>query len=126
MDTRMRFRGIVIPAQAILPILLALPVHSQPAIQSNTRLVQINVLAQDSKGQAIADLAQEDFTLDVGGKRRPIQLFAVERNAAPEGAVAGATELPFANRAAPGDPNLVIVLLDEYNTSSMDVAHARK
>lgn len=126
MDTRMRFRRIVTPAQAILPILLALPAHSQPVIQSNTRLVQINVLAQDSKGQAIADLAQQDFALEVSGKRRPIQLFAVERNAAPENAAGRSTELPFANRAAPGDPNLVIVLLDEYNTSSMDVAHARK
>jgi VWFA-related protein len=34
--------------------------------------------------------------------------------------------LPFSNRPVAGDPNLVIILFDEYNTSSIDVARARK
>jgi VWFA-related protein len=116
--------------QAILCVLLLsgliIPTYAQQTIQANTRLVQINVLAQDSKGQPIPDLTQQDFTLQVSGRRRPIQVFSVERNGAQGPAPPETAQLPFSNRVASGDPNLVIILFDEYNTASMDVARARK
>ena len=102
------------------------PAQAQETIHASTRLVQINVLAQDSKGQPVPDLTQQDFTLEVSGRRRPIQVFSIERNAMPGGGAPVSTELAFSNRAAAGDPNLVIILFDEYNTSPRDVAHARK
>jgi VWFA-related protein len=105
---------------------LILPAQAQQTIQANTRLVQINVLAQDSKGQPISDLTQQDFTLQVSGRDRPIQVFSVERNGAPGLKPAATAQLPFSNRSASGDPNLVIILFDEYNTASMDVSRARK
>lgn len=120
MMTRMRTIGLA------LFTLCLVPAGAQELIQANTRLVQVNVLAQDSKGHPIGDLTREDFVLEVDGRRRPIQLFTIERNAESADAVRPPSELPFSNRSASGDPNLVIVLFDEYNTHSMDAARARK
>jgi len=42
--------------------------HSDQTLRTNTRLVVVDVVATDSKGQAVPDLKAEDFTLLEDGK----------------------------------------------------------
>ena len=111
-------------AQKLVFIVLLAPLlfsQDQPIIRASSRLVSVNVLAQDSKGEPVRDLTADDFILSEGGKRRPIQFFSVETKLG-----TASTELPFSNRAANGDANLIIVLFDEYNTDPPDAARARE
>jgi VWFA-related protein len=118
--------GFPVHFPVLLLSVLSIPTYAQQTIQANTRLVQINVLAQDSKGQPIPDLTQQDFTLQISGRHQPIQVFSVERNSMQGRTPPQTAQLPFSNRAASGDPNIVIILFDECNTALMDVARARK
>ncbi|MEO8370291.1 MAG: VWA domain-containing protein [Candidatus Solibacter sp.] len=58
----------------------ALPAWSQtvPTLRSETRAVQINVVATDGRGHPIGDLKRENFSVMDNGKPRDIQIFALE------------------------------------------------
>src|SRR5882724_954536 len=47
-------------------------------LKATTRLVQVSVIAQDGKGQPVADLKREDFQVKVNGKLQPIKVFSVD------------------------------------------------
>jgi len=91
-------------------------------IRTETRLVEISVVAQDSSGRAVTDLSRNDFTLYDNGKPVPIDEFsAVSLQRAP------AETLPpntFSNRVG-GLPIITVVLLDGLNTSFQDQSWAR-
>ncbi|MGD0697750.1 MAG: VWA domain-containing protein [Terriglobia bacterium] len=91
-------------------------------IRTETRLVEISVVAQDSSGRAVTDLSRNDFTLYDNGKPVPIDEFsAVLLQRAP------AETLPpntFSNRVG-GQPIITVVLLDGLNTSFHDQSWAR-
>src|ERR1700760_3478672 len=52
--------------------------QSKETLKANTRLVQVDVVATDSKGTPIADLRNEDFTLLEDGKPQKISGFAFQ------------------------------------------------
>ena len=52
--------------------------NPQVVLRAETRLVQLNVIAQDKKGQPIEGLKREDFTLLDNGKPQNITLFSSE------------------------------------------------
>src|ERR1700759_3276441 len=57
--------------------------NPQVVLRAETRLVQLNVIAQDKKGQPIEGLKREDFTLLDNGKTQNIALFASEPDSTP-------------------------------------------
>src|SRR5262245_37096466 len=82
-------------------------------------MVELSVTALDRKGQPVTDLKLEDFTIQEGGKVRPIAFFKYEGGPSAE---PNALPLPdglFTNRVefTPGPPrNITALLLDELNT----------
>ena len=57
------------------------PAQSGVTIRTTTTLVQVNVVAHDAKGQAVADPKKEDFEVFDNGRPQPIATFAVEDSA---------------------------------------------
>src|SRR5436309_15887609 len=48
----------------------------ESVLHVETRLVEVNVVAQDSKGNAITDLTRDDFNLLDNGKKVPIDVLS--------------------------------------------------
>jgi VWFA-related protein len=103
----------------------------QPAVfRVATRLVQVNVVVHDRRGEPVTDLKKEDFTITERGKPQPISFFTME--SADRRSATAAASLPphvfsnmFAERA--GVPtSITVVLLDLLNTSWADQHYARK
>ena len=112
-------------------VLLSLSALAQNPVvlRSTTRLVQINVIAQDKKGEPVPDLKKEDFEVKVQGKLQTISLFSVDSTGAlPHSPV----KLPpniYTNRLEdhPGTPSSVtVLLLDALNTNFQDQAYAKQ
>jgi VWFA-related protein len=96
---------------------------TEAIIRVETRLVQVSVVARDSKGQAVQNLTKDDFKLYDNGKEVPIDVFSglTITPTAPE-------PLPpnvFSNRVQGAQPSVTVVLLDGLNTSFQDQAWAR-
>jgi VWFA-related protein len=118
-------------------LLLAVPILAQapadppvqePTLRVTTRLVQVNVIVQDKKGEPVSNLTRSDFRLFDQGKEQPISIFSVESNQALS---PPAQQLPpntFSNRIEyrAGVPHSVtVILLDGLNTEFGDQASAR-
>ena len=103
------------------------PPATEPAvIRANSRLVNVNVLAFDKKGNPVRDLKREDFALTDSSAPRPISLFALESQ--DQGSAAPATTLPagtFSNHVEEKASSVTIFLLDGLNTRAEDQAMAR-
>ena len=113
--------------------------NPQAVLRAETRLVQLNVIAQDKKGQPIEGLKREDFTLLDNGKPQNITLFASEPEALSAKSSTGGSETPdakgdlppnvFGNRvrhAGEKPGSVAVILLDALNTSFSDQVYARK
>ncbi|PYV15214.1 MAG: hypothetical protein DMG21_15695 [Acidobacteria bacterium] len=102
--------------------------HTKPAskgesvLRVETRLVQVNVVAQDSKGNAITGLTRDDFTLFDNGKKIPIDEFSAVSIATQPNAPTLAPRT-FTNRV--GLPSATVILLDGLNTAVEDQTWAR-
>ena len=100
-----------------------------------TRLVQVNVVVTDKKGDPVRGLTRDDFTLLDSGKPQSISFFAEETNElmAPAGAQSAAlaetaASHTFSNRfeEKTGVPTSVTVILIDYlNTHFTDMSYAR-
>jgi VWFA-related protein len=112
---------------------------SQAVLRAETRLVQINVIARNKKGEPVEGLRREDFTLLDSGKPQKIELFSSEPAAAPasnanvEARISDANNKQAPNvfrnrfnRADEGPGSVAVILLDALNTSFSDQAYARK
>jgi VWFA-related protein len=95
-------------------------------IRANTRLVTVDVVVTDKKGQPVTGLKPEDFTIEENGKKQKVTIFV------PPGVVnQSATEpLPpglLSNRpeyVSPTGP-LTVLILDVANSPFKDQAYAR-
>ncbi|MEO8028448.1 MAG: hypothetical protein ABI823_18340 [Bryobacteraceae bacterium] len=105
----------------------SLPLTSQdsPTIRVTTRMVQVNVIVRDKKGQPVSDLKKEDFTLLDQGKPRTVASFSMTSTSS-VAPVAGVAKLPpniYSNRMdrpAAVSNNVTVILLDGLNTSFSD------
>ncbi len=106
----------------------------QPVIRVTTRLIELNVVAQDRHGNPVTDLTKEDFILKDAGKEQRIAVFSLERAdvapAAPVGGqvIAGQTLPPgtFTNRVEQQKVGAVtVVLYDTLNTKLPDAIQAK-
>ncbi len=104
----------------------------QPVIKITTRQVEISVVARDKKGQPVADLTRDDFTLLDGGQPQEIRYFHFEKEE-PHAEMAALPAGVVSNRVlAAGDgrsvalPNaLTVILLDGLNSRFADRSLAR-
>jgi VWFA-related protein len=55
------------------------PFDSDLVIRSNTNLVQVRVVAEDSKGRPVTDLQRADFQIQDDRKPQPLTLFSADR-----------------------------------------------
>lgn len=127
-----------LPAAAlcILGLVMAVPGQApgppgepqQPVLRVTTRLVQVNVIVQDRKGQPVAGLKQDEFVLLENGKERKLAVFSETANLPREQAPEPPPPRTSSNRQQrkAGTPNsLTIILLDGLNTRFEHQAEAR-
>lgn len=112
------------PGAQIAPPLQT-PSPSQPVftIQRTSRLVVLDLVVTDSKGNIIKDLKREDFHVEEVGEPQTILNFetAGAHSPDPDAVIDSTADL---DRLAPRAP-VNIVLLDEFNTRFEDMAFAR-
>jgi len=117
---------------AFLIALLLLPTQvlmaqQEPVVRVTTRLVVVNVVVKNKKGEAVTDLTREDFTLLDEGQPQSISLFSMEtaRSSAPPPPL---PENTFTNRieqASAGLKSVTVILVDNLNTEWEDRRFAR-
>jgi len=95
-------------------------------IRANTRLVVVDVVVTDKKGQPVTGLKAEDFTLEENGRKQKVSVFV------PPGAASQAAPTPpppgvLSNRAENLKPAGVptVLLLDATNSHFLDQSYGR-
>lgn len=92
-------------------------------IRSTTSLVQVRVVAEDAKGNPVADLTREDFQVQDDRKPQPVTLFSAERGGAlPPAAPSAASEPAPVQKAG----EYALILLDWLNTNYADRYNSRQ
>ncbi len=93
-----------------------------------TRLVEVSVVAQDKKGEPVADLERDDFEVVEQGKVQTIAVFSIESNRNAIGRTEALPPNTFSNMPAQAGAtqNLTVILFDTLNTSFEDQASAKK
>jgi VWFA-related protein len=97
-------------------------------LKATTRLIQVNVIVRDHKGDPVRDLKQEDFQLFDNGKPQKISVFSMDSNAV----LPQAAPLPpnmFTNQlrqrsAVPA--SVTVILIDQINTHYQDQNWAKQ
>jgi VWFA-related protein len=134
------------PAPQASPQQAAAPAQQQPAqpqqkrtvfesatvLRATTRLVVLDVVATNNKGEAITDLKKEDFTVMEDGKPQEVAVFSFQ-HPAPAGTAPLepiAMQLPanvFTNVPRFNVNNaLSVILLDALNATTLNQAQARE
>jgi len=122
-------RCLTLAAPFLLPALTLLAQDQpQPTIRVTTRLVQVNVVVHDKKGEPVSDLKKEDFTILDKGKEQKIAVFTVDSINAPPKAWPALPPNIFSNRVQTADTptSITVILFDGLNTRFQDQAYARK
>jgi VWFA-related protein len=91
-------------------------------LRTETRAVQINVLARNKSGDPVRDLTMADFTIFDDNKPRPVQFFSMEGGSAPSG--------PMPSGFAPAvsvrkQARFTAIVLDALNTEFSDQSYAQ-
>ncbi len=98
-------------------------------VRVTTRLVQVNVVAQDKAGNPVPDLTRNDFVLMDNGREQQISFSEVQSKRTGGGAPP-TVKLPphtYSNRMARAavPNNVTVILLDGLNTHLEDQAYAK-
>jgi VWFA-related protein len=112
------------------------PAAQTPGVRVTTRLVQVNVIAQDRDDKPALGLTKEDFEVTDQGHPQRISFFSMQENttatmnraAAPPPVLRAGAHL-FSNRLEERTgvpPNVTVILLDALNTRGNDMPYARK
>ena len=109
-----------------------------PVLRVSVRLMQVNVIAEDSNGQPIRDLKKEDFLLLEQGQTQQISLFSQQYDSASSPAVVDSPSASaisssmastfFSNhvQSSPSGANSVtVILIDTVNTAFKDLPYVR-
>jgi VWFA-related protein len=119
---------------AAIAVVFLQPAAAQtgPTLRSETRVVQIDVVAKDSHGRIVEELSKEDFTVKDEGKARAIQIFSINRGEPVVGAtLSQPTPLSpnvFSNRvtmAGSASIHATVILLDGINDYFDNYARSR-
>lgn len=104
------------------------PGATTPVIRANTRLVMVDVVVRDKKGEFVPDLQASDFKLTEDGKEQAISIFSVQQGSSEPFARDASTLPPNVFRNTPKyRPNsaLNVILLDGLNSSLLEQAYVR-
>jgi VWFA-related protein len=104
------------------------PVYQSPTIlRATTRLVVLDVVAVDGKGEPIADLKADDFTVLEDGKPQTVREFSFHHPAAATGATTRVLAPNVISNAPQFSSNscLNVILLDAINTDFSSHAYAQ-
>ncbi|MGH9861968.1 MAG: VWA domain-containing protein [Candidatus Acidiferrales bacterium] len=124
-----RWFSRVLPVSALGFALLALaqqpasePKLPSPALRVETRLVLVDVVVTDKKGNPVPGLTRQDFALKEEGEPQEISVFEWNSAAAPPSAPSPLPPHVYTNRPEYHPPRgaLTIVLLDALNTARKD------
>jgi VWFA-related protein len=101
-----------------------------PAVKITTRLVIVDVVAHDKKGNAVTDLETADLRILEDGKEQPISSFMLQRGDQPAEEPPQKQEILPADmvsnaRRYPANSALNVVLLDSLNTTFLNQAYVR-
>ena len=97
-----------------------------PFLRVNTRLVEVDVVVH-SKGAAVADLNQDDFTVFDNGKPQKIATFSVISSKTTAGKLIPLPPGAVSNRLNTAEPvGTTIVLYDMLNTVPEDQSYGRQ
>jgi VWFA-related protein len=101
------------------------PEKLSTVLRANTRLVVLDAIAVDDRGNPVTDLKQEDFTVLEDGKPQNINSFSFQRPTT--GAPPARSLAPGVVTNAPqyGSSSLNIILLDAINTDFSNHAYAQ-
>src|SRR6476646_4868818 len=101
--------------------------HSDQTLRTNTRLVVVDVVATDSKGQPVPDLKASDFTVLEDGKPQKISGFNFERSGASLTQTAQIQLPPSVVTNAPTfqSNSLSVILFDAANGDFSEHVYAR-
>ena len=100
-------------------------------LKAITRLVVVDVVATNGKGEAITDLKTEDFTLLEDGRQQPIRAFSLQKPA-PEKAQNPEALQKLPDNITTNIPRynvnnaLNVILIDALNTTTGNQAYARE
>jgi VWFA-related protein len=118
--TRLSLLGLLAAAAAIA--------QDTPVVRVNTRLVEVDVVVH-SKGEAVADLKQDDFTVLDNGKPQKVAAFNIISLRTSPGKSVPLPPGTVSNRlpTADGEPaGTTIVLYDMLNTTPEDQSYGRQ
>src|SRR5947209_15565741 len=109
------------------------PAQAATVLKFTSRLVVVDVIATDNKGNPVTDLKREDFTLQEDGKDQEIRVFEFEspnHSSTPATEALKPAKLPpniFTN-APQSRPSRIlnVVLLDALNSKTVDQKRARE
>ena len=101
--------------------------HSDQTLRTNTRLVVVDVVATDSKGQPVPDLKAADFTVLEDGKPQKISGFNFEHSGGAPAQVVQINLPPSVVTNAPKfqSNSLNVILFDTVNGDFAEHAYAR-
>lgn len=119
--------GLVV-ACVLLPVIASSKQSTPQMLRVNTRLVVVNVVAHNKKGEPVKNLAQRDFTVLDNGKRQQISVFAIDRYHILQAPVRLVSSNVFSNRLVTdgrGPSSAVVILLDGVETQLVDSVFAR-
>jgi VWFA-related protein len=116
------------PLGAIAPSAASAYSQHQAILRVTTRLVVVNVVVRDKKGEPIQGLTQDDFNLFDGGRPQKISFFSVQSGQSLQQSLQLLPANTYSNRASrqgdlPG--NATVILLDGLNTRVQDRSYAR-
>jgi VWFA-related protein len=97
---------------------------SQEVVKANTRLVVVDVVVTDSKGQPVPDLKVEDFNLLEDGRHQTISSFSFQRPASDQGAPSTPSGM-ITNAPRFKATSLNVILEDVLNGESISHAYAQ-
>jgi VWFA-related protein len=104
--------------------------QSPVVLHTTTRLVQINIIVHNKKGELVEGLKKEDFTVLDQGKEQEIATFSANSATVSETAsIAPPPPNVFSNRggsAAANPGSVTVILFDALNTAIEDQFYARQ
>ncbi len=117
--------SVVAEQPASIPQTLPQDSPSPTVLRANTRLVVVDVVATDGKGNPIPDLKAEDFSVLEDGKPQKISAFSFKQhNKATQ--VAGRSSSGFSNAPQYKDvSSLNVILMDSINGDFASYAYGR-
>jgi VWFA-related protein len=102
------------------------PAAQLPTFRADTHLVQVTVVVQDGRSNAVTDLAAGDFRVCEDGKERAISLFSADSGPAANVAPNVAAGAAVVSNQVPTTAGVTGILFDRLNTAWSDQGEAKQ